>query len=80
MPAKQNSKRNVKWGTILDHYAERKGIERHKAAKALRAKVRNAYGKNATVTRFVDAAGKDNRDGNRYGNATRAEAKAILSL
>jgi hypothetical protein len=51
-----------------------------KASKRLRAKIRGAYGKDATVTKWVDRHNKDNRDGNRYGTCTAAERKALLSL
>lgn len=50
------------------------------AAKRLRAKVRNAVGKDDVITRYVEGAGKTNRDGNRYPAANAAQAKAILSL
>lgn len=49
------------------------------ASKRLRAKLRGAYGKNPVVTKYVDRKG-DNRDGNRYPDATAAEAKVILAL
>jgi hypothetical protein len=51
-----------------------------KASKRLRAKIRGAYGKDPVVTKWVDRHNKDNRDGNRYGDVTAAERKALLSL
>lgn len=61
-------------------YAKAKDIDDvTKAGKRLRSKIRNAYGKNDAVTKFVDGKG-ENRDGNRYPDVTPTLAKELTSL
>lgn len=70
----------VTFATVRQAYAKRKGINVTKASKQLRAKIRGQYGKDKIVTKYLDRANKDNRDGNRYPDMTPAEAKHIVSL
>lgn len=79
--AKKSTKsKGVTFASVRVKYAEAKGIDVTKASKQLRAKLRNQYGKNDTVTKYIDRCKSANRDGNRYGDMTAAEAKVILSL
>lgn len=77
---KTRSAKTVTFSQLRVAYAKRKGSDVTKASKALRGKIRNAYGKDTTVTKWMDRHNKGNRDGNRYGDLTAAEAKHILSL
>jgi hypothetical protein len=76
----KSRKKNVTFAAIRQQYAKRKGIDVTKASKQLRAKIRGQYGKNDTVTRYVDRCKSGNADGNRYGDATAAEAKVLINL
>lgn len=78
-PKKQRSK-GVSFASIRVQYAKDHDLDVAIASKRLRAKIRAAVGKNDVVTSYVKRHGKTNRDGNRYGDATAAEAKALLSL
>lgn len=79
MPQKKSSK-SVPFASLRVRYAEQNKIDVAIASKRLRSKIRGAYGKNDAVTKYVDRHKKQNRDGNRYGDATAAEAKALLAL
>lgn len=76
----KTSRKPVTFATVRQRYAKQRDEDVSIASKRLRGKIRNAYGKNDVVTKWIDRHNKDNRDGNRYGDATPAEAKAILSL
>ena len=72
--------KHVSFATLRQQHAKNKSLDIAVASKRLRAKIRGAYEKNDVITKYVDRHGKSNRDGNRYGDATVAEAKEILSL
>lgn len=77
---KKRSSKGMTFAQLRVRYAQTHDIaDVSVASKRLRAKLRGAYGKNDVVTRYVDRKGT-NRDGNRYPDATAAEAKAILAL
>jgi len=62
-------------------YAQQKGItDPTKAGKRLRSKIRNAYGKNDVVTKWIDGSKKDNRDRAPYPDVTPAVAKELSTL
>lgn len=77
---KTRKTKSVSFSAICVKYAQDHDInDVSVAAKRLRAKLRGAYGKHDVVTSYVDRKG-ENRDGNRYPDATAPEAKALLSL
>ena len=77
---KKSSPKKITFASLRVTYAEQKGVDVTKASKQLRAKLRSQYGKNPVVTKYIDRCKTGNRDGNRYGDVTAAEAKVILSL
>lgn len=76
---KSRTRKPIPFSALRQKYAKDHDLDVSVASKRLRAKMRNAYGKNDVVTSYIDRKG-ENRDGNRYADATPAEAKAILSL
>lgn len=77
---KQTKSKRVTFAQLRVTYAKQHDLDVAIASKRLRAKIRNAVGKNDVVTKWIERHNKSNRDGNRYGDATATEAKAILSL
>lgn len=62
-------------------YAKAKDIsDPTKAGKRLRSKIRNAYGKNEAVTKWIDSSKKDNKDRAPYPDVPPTVAKELLSL
>jgi hypothetical protein len=78
--SRKRSSKPTPWATVRVEYATAKSLDVTEASKRLRGKIRNAYGKDAVITKWIDRHDKTNRDGNRYGPCTAAERKAILSL
>lgn len=70
----------IPFAAVRVDFAKAKDIDVTVASKRLRGKIRNAYGKNVVVTKWLDRHNKDNKDGNRYGDVTATERKALLSL
>lgn len=81
-PAKSKSRKSkaIPFSAVRVDYAKAHDLDVTIASKRLRAKIRNAYGKDTVVTKWLDRHNKDNKDGNRYGDVTAAERKALLSL
>lgn len=80
-PKSKSKAKSVSFAALRVRYAKDHDIaDVNVASKRLRAKIRGAYGKNTVVTKWMDRHNKVNKDGNRYGDATLAEAKAILAL
>jgi hypothetical protein len=81
MPSKTTNKKPMTFSAFVVTYAKANDIsDVTKAGKRLRSKIRNSYGKNDAVTKWIDAQNKDNKDGNRYGDVNAATAKVLLSL
>jgi len=72
--------RNVSFSSVIASYASRHDVDTTKAGKAVRSKIRNlAANDDAAVTKWLAAAGKENRDGNRYPKAMpRTLAKRLV--
>lgn len=81
-PAKSPSRKSkaIPFSAVRVDYAKQHDLDVTVASKRLRSKIRNAYGKDTVVTKWLDRHNKDNKDGNRYGDVTAAERKALLSL
>lgn len=80
-PSKSKTRKPIPFAAVRVDYAKQHDLsDVTKASKRLRAKIRGAYGKDPVVTKWMDRHNKDNRDGNRYGDVTAAERKALLSL
>lgn len=80
-PAKASRKsKPIPFSAVRVDYAKAHDLDVTIASKRLRSKIRNAYGKDTVVTKWLDRHNKDNKDGNRYGDVTAAERKALLSL
>lgn len=78
---KQSKAKTVTFAQLRVMYAKQNEItDVGIASKRLRSKIRGAYGKNDAVTTWMSRNNKENKDGNRYGDATLTEAKAILAL
>ena len=81
MSKSTTTRKPVTFSAFIVTYAKAHEIsDTTKAGKRLRSKIRNAYGKDDAVTKWLDAGNKDNRDGNRYGDVNAATAKVLLSL
>ena len=79
--AKSTKAAPMTFSAFVVTYATDKGIDDvTKAGKRLRSKIRNSYGKNDAVTKWIDGQDKQNKDGNRYKDVTPATAKVLLSL
>lgn len=79
-PNTSKKSKAIPFSAVRVDYAKAKDIDVTIASKRLRGKIRNAYGKDTTVTKWLDRHNKDNKDGNRYGDVTAAERKALLAL
>jgi hypothetical protein len=79
-PKSNTSRKPIPFAAVRVDYAAAKDMDVTKASKRLRGKIRSAYGKDVTITKWMDRHNKENKDGNRYGDVTAAERKALLSL
>lgn len=76
-----NKSKAMTFSAFRVQYAKAKDIsDPTKAGKRLRSKIRNAYGKNEVVTKWIDGSKKDNKDRAPYPDVPPAVAKELISL